>query len=160
GLPGPVVRPPTVPPPAAAPGALPRLRRRPGPGPGRGPPRRTEGRPGMTALLVMVLTAAAGCAVGWLAGAAERARLGAALARARRVAGTAPLTGLANRAALAADLAARTARGEPYALLLADLDQFKPVNDRHGHAAGDAVLVAVARRLAGLAPAGGCVARL
>ncbi|MFI5909734.1 diguanylate cyclase domain-containing protein [Dactylosporangium sp. NPDC051541] len=55
-----------------------------------------------------------------------------------------PLTGLANRRALT-DLLAR-ARG-PHALLLVDLDDFKPVNDRYGHAAGDELLIAVAGRL-------------
>ena len=61
-----------------------------------------------------------------------------------------PLTGLANRAALDAR-AARTGAGET--LLFLDLDGFKDVNDRLGHSAGDAVLVAVADRLrACLAP--------
>ncbi len=58
-----------------------------------------------------------------------------------------PLTGLANRAHLQARVA-RSA-GEPFegALFLIDVDRFKDINDRHGHAAGDAVLVAIARRL-------------
>ncbi len=59
-----------------------------------------------------------------------------------------PLTGLANRRhfqAVMQRLGADTAFAG--AVLLADLDHFKRINDRHGHAAGDAVLVEVARRL-------------
>ena len=62
-----------------------------------------------------------------------------------------PLTGLFNRRyalpALAriAELAAT--RHEPFAILLADIDQFKRVNDTFGHTAGDTVLVSVANRL-------------
>jgi len=57
-----------------------------------------------------------------------------------------PLTGLANRAHLRTRLGLRATHFEG-ALFLIDVDHFKDINDRHGHAAGDAVLVAVARRL-------------
>ncbi|BCY13129.1 GGDEF domain-containing protein [Actinoplanes sp. L3-i22] len=56
-----------------------------------------------------------------------------------------PLTGLANRA-LFVD-SAEAADDGPLAVLYLDLDGFKPVNDRHGHAAGDALLVEVGRLL-------------
>ncbi len=60
-----------------------------------------------------------------------------------------PLTGLANRAHLQARIAAAGDRFEG-ALFLIDVDHFKSINDRHGHAAGDAVLVEIARRLEGV----------
>ncbi|MBY5932030.1 diguanylate cyclase [Tateyamaria omphalii] len=62
-----------------------------------------------------------------------------------------PLTGLHNRRyamphlARIAERAART--GKPYAVMVADMDHFKRINDTMGHAAGDAVLVETARRL-------------
>jgi diguanylate cyclase (GGDEF)-like protein len=63
-----------------------------------------------------------------------------------------PLTGLANRRPFELTLArelGRVARaGEPALLLVIDIDHFKRVNDTHGHAAGDAVLKAVAALLA------------
>ncbi|MCD0417604.1 GGDEF domain-containing protein [Rubrivivax sp. JA1024] len=62
------------------------------------------------------------------------------------------LTGLANRRAFQLVLEReidRVARsGEPALMLVADIDHFKLVNDRHGHAAGDEVIRAVAAVLA------------
>lgn len=70
-----------------------------------------------------------------------------------------PLTGLANRSQLAEALEAP--RGtRPAALILIDLDDFKAVNDTHGHQAGDAVLVAVAERLRNSLRDGDTIARL
>ncbi|MBI5258773.1 MAG: diguanylate cyclase [Burkholderiales bacterium] len=56
-----------------------------------------------------------------------------------------PLTGLQNRRALAQRFEGETAR--PLALALLDVDHFKRINDNAGHAAGDAVLCALAQRL-------------
>ncbi|MWD30225.1 diguanylate cyclase, partial [Aquicoccus sp. SCR17] len=77
---------------------------------------------------------------------------------------TDPLTGLYNRRyalpylARALDMSRRA--GRDCAVMLADLDHFKRVNDRWGHAAGDAVLQAVAHRLRDNLRAGDMVARL
>jgi diguanylate cyclase (GGDEF)-like protein/PAS domain S-box-containing protein len=67
------------------------------------------------------------------------------------------LTGLDNRALFRERLAAAT--GEP-AILFLDLDGFKEVNDSLGHAAGDQLLVQLARRLRTLVPSADTVARL
>jgi diguanylate cyclase (GGDEF)-like protein len=73
----------------------------------------------------------------------------------RRMATQDSLTGLPNRAAcldsLSEALELRAAGVPPrgLAVLFCDLDGFKPVNDRLGHAAGDALLIAVADRLRG-----------
>jgi diguanylate cyclase (GGDEF)-like protein len=61
-----------------------------------------------------------------------------------------PLTGLANRAHLQARVAETAGDLFEGALFLIDVDHFKDINDRHGHAAGDSVLVAIARRLEGV----------
>lgn len=72
-------------------------------------------------------------------------------------AGKDPLTGLANRRAI--DRAAQALAGRPMAVISFDLDDFKPVNDRHGHAAGDQVLRIVAARLQQQSRHGDIVAR-
>ncbi len=75
-----------------------------------------------------------------------------------------PLTALPNRNALQARLAATLERvahtGESLAVICVDLDHFKEANDTHGHAAGDAILVEVARRLTGAIAAPSFAARL
>ncbi|WP_436527651.1 putative bifunctional diguanylate cyclase/phosphodiesterase [Actinoplanes sp. HUAS TT8] len=62
-----------------------------------------------------------------------------------------PLTGLANRALfrerLVLALDANQHRGTPVAVLFADLDDFKLINDTYGHALGDRVLHAIGERL-------------
>ncbi|PAU80434.1 GGDEF domain-containing protein [Halovibrio salipaludis] len=84
-----------------------------------------------------------------------RVRLEAFMARQQleQSASTDVLTGLANRRAFDARLEAEHARclrqGASYALIMADLDHFKHVNDTHGHDVGDEVLTELARRLQG-----------
>ncbi len=64
-----------------------------------------------------------------------------------------PLTGLPNRHLfieyLERTLMVAKRNAKPLALLFVDLDNFKDINDRHGHAAGDLVLKEMARRLSG-----------
>jgi diguanylate cyclase (GGDEF)-like protein len=83
----------------------------------------------------------------------DQAASALALVRARAEAGTDPVTGCMNHRAMRRRLeeeivrAART--GSPLSCLLIDLDNFKLVNDRHGHQAGDAMLRAVVQALVG-----------
>ncbi|WP_255988735.1 sensor domain-containing diguanylate cyclase [Chitinolyticbacter albus] len=58
------------------------------------------------------------------------------------------LTGLANRRVLDDALDASLASNTPCTLVFLDLDRFKPINDEHGHDAGDHVLTTIANRLA------------
>ena len=75
-----------------------------------------------------------------------------------------PLTGLANRRFFLLQLqgaAARSARStESAAIIYLDLDGFKEINDRLGHAVGDEVLAEVGRRLSSGTREGDLVARL
>ncbi|MDQ1681411.1 MAG: hypothetical protein QOI42_2270 [Frankiaceae bacterium] len=75
-----------------------------------------------------------------------------------------PLTGLANRAMLTQRLEHAARRAErshtKLAVLFADLDRFKVVNDTYGHQVGDDVLIQVARRLAGVVRPGDTLARV
>jgi diguanylate cyclase (GGDEF)-like protein/PAS domain S-box-containing protein len=72
---------------------------------------------------------------------------------------TDPLTRIANRGALFEALHRHLEEGQGCALLFCDLDQFKAINDEHGHAVGDRILADVAARLAGLAGPEDLVAR-
>jgi diguanylate cyclase (GGDEF)-like protein/PAS domain S-box-containing protein len=81
-----------------------------------------------------------------------------------RMARTDNLTGLANRHVLQESLereaGRRSSDKRQLALVLLDLDLFKQINDEHGHPAGDAVLIEVARRLALTVRAGEVLARV
>ncbi|MBA3809433.1 MAG: GGDEF domain-containing protein [Solirubrobacterales bacterium] len=83
----------------------------------------------------------------------EQTATALALVRARAEAGTDAVTGCMNHRAMRRRLgeeigrAART--GGPLSCLLMDLDDFKLVNDRHGHGAGDTMLRAVVQALVG-----------
>src|SRR4051794_17469929 len=70
-----------------------------------------------------------------------------------------PLTGLPNRPLFRERLAGALARRADGALFIVDLDGFKDVNDRFGHALGDDLLLAVAARLRKLIGADGLLAR-
>ena len=75
-----------------------------------------------------------------------------------------PLTGIANRRgferALGIELERSLRRGHPFALVVVDLDDFKLVNDRHGHGVGDEALVMLAERLQESVRSADTVARL
>ena len=78
-------------------------------------------------------------------------RVGRLVAELQIAARTDGLTGLANRRAFEEQFQREVARANrthrPFALLLADVDRFKEVNDRYGHLAGDAALSELGRLL-------------
>jgi len=95
---------------------------------------------------------------------ADADRLRASVEDGLRLAVTDHLTGLYNRRYALAHLQriaeAARASGRPFAVMVADVDRFKAVNDTWGHAAGDAVLVEIAARLRDNLRPGDMVARI
>ena len=89
-------------------------------------------------------------------GALERAH-----AEAERLARMDALTGVFNRRHFSELLAEELGRAGrlPLAVLLLDLDDFKRINDEHGHLTGDAVLCAAAGRIASVTRSSDCLAR-
>jgi len=83
----------------------------------------------------------------------DQAATGLALVRARAEAGTDAVTGCMNHRAmrrrLDEEIGRATRTGTPLSCMLIDLDDFKLVNDRYGHQAGDAMLRAVVGALVG-----------
>lgn len=86
------------------------------------------------------------------------------LRRGLRAAVRDPLTGLYNRRFalphLARCLAEARRNGRPFAVMLADIDHFKSVNDRHGHPVGDQVIAETAQRLLARLRPGDMLARV
>jgi diguanylate cyclase (GGDEF)-like protein len=87
-------------------------------------------------------------------------RLLHAEARQRVMAERDPLTGLYNRRTFDSALAAAMRGPDGAALVLFDFDDFKAVNDEHGHPAGDAALRAVATACETVVREGDCLARI
>lgn len=80
-----------------------------------------------------------------------------------RLAARDPLTALYNRRAFegrATRLLNEVSAARPGALLLIDIDNFKPVNDLYGHAAGDRLLVTLSEMIRAVVPKGDLAARL
>jgi diguanylate cyclase (GGDEF)-like protein len=77
----------------------------------------------------------------------QGARLAATVVQLHDLAQRDPLTGLANRRAIDAQLEALSEKGEPFAVIMVDVDIFKAFNDRYGHVIGDDCLRRVAAML-------------
>ncbi|GLY21821.1 EAL domain-containing protein [Micromonospora sp. NBRC 101691] len=114
---------------------------------------------GQTPPLILV------CVLGLLAVLALRQGLAAnenlrLVAQLRQLAYADQLTGLPNRLMFTRRLRRAIREESPVSVLLLDLDGFKQVNDRFGHATGDALLVSIADRMRDAVDGDGTVARL
>lgn len=106
----------------------------------------------------LVAVAIAGISMGLFLLAA--AWIGRYIHRLNGLATTDALTGLPNRAAIRGSIDYEIECGQPVAIMILDLDEFKAVNDTYGHAVGDRLLVEVADRLQRVAGDEALVARL
>jgi diguanylate cyclase (GGDEF)-like protein len=111
---------------------------------------------GSAVATMVVLAGLVGWSVGWAAARRERLALREWLTEANRDS----LTRLPSRAVADRWLDVATRERVDLCVALLDVDGLKAVNDRWGHRAGDAVLVAVADGLRAVAPPGGVAARL
>ena len=82
-------------------------------------------------------------------------RVKTVLQRAKAMRDLSPLTGLPGNFRITQELERRTERGEPYALVHADLDNFKAFNDHYGFMRGDSVIKFTAATLMNAAAASG-----
>ncbi len=85
--------------------------------------------------------------------------IAARLSQLQRSAAQDALTGLANRRTLDHQIEKRAGETGSLSIAFVDLDNFKAINDEHGHEIGDKTLVAVARRLEAAVESAGMVAR-
>ncbi|WP_293882372.1 diguanylate cyclase [Sphingomonas sp.] len=114
-------------------------------------------------LVVMALEALmSAVAVGWRIGSVrnERDEAWAMQEKFRQIAEVDVLTGLLTRRAFLRRIEARTDRTQAIKLILIDIDQFKLINDRHGHLVGDDVLMLVADVLRTTAPETALIGRI
>ncbi|MET7710600.1 GGDEF domain-containing protein [Micromonospora sp. NPDC005413] len=117
----------------------------------------------MSLPLIMIATAVVAIALGRLTAWPTIHGLRTQLAAATRSMLHDPLTGMLNRAGLQAAHAtlAATAPAQPLIVALIDLDDFKHVNDTHGHGRGDDLLIKIGDRITDIAALhGGTAARL